>query len=281
MTLELGSPKITTLASSFDLYLAFASTGHSNSWNNFQGNSPLEVTVTIDCPAAKPTFTKSPYIISVQETSFTFINGEVDIDSDISYSISDSNIKTYTAVEGGISYTGLAPNTQYTVTQTAITKNTDGSANFKTTATATVTTYPYPTIVSIKTNTLTLGDTQTAVINNPLNRTVDFKMLNSSKAEVLSSQSSTGTVSLPVPLNNATAGLISSTATTAKVYYTVSYGSYTSPTQEGNVQITQDLANPQWVAGTNDSNLITYQNTLSTATTVTGSPSYLVQGKST
>ena len=110
ITFNLGSPTITTLASSFSFYVALASTGWSANWDNFQGNSPLEFSVTIACPAGKPTFTTQPVITDVQETSFKVTQGSVNVDSDFSFSISPSG-PTQTAISGGVSFTNLSPNT--------------------------------------------------------------------------------------------------------------------------------------------------------------------------
>lgn len=280
ITFSLGSPTISTLGNSFSFYVALASTGKSGNWDNFQGNSPLEYSITISCPAGKPSFTTNPSIANVQETTFNVIKGVTNVDSDFSYSISPTG-PTHTITTEGATFSNLTPGTKYTVTQTAVTKNSGGGADFTTTATASATTYSYPSLTSIGVSALTLGNTQTAVINNPLNRTVDFRLLNSSKEVLLSSQTNSSSASLTVPLNDTLASLISATGTSATVYYDIIYNNNASAQKSGTINITADLTAPQWKAGTTESNLISYENTLATATTVTGSNQNLVQGKST
>ena len=277
---DLGSPTISTLGNSFSFYVALASTGKSGNWDNFQGNSPLEYSITISCPAGKPTFTTNPSITNVQETSFNVVKGAVNVDSDFSYSISPSG-PTHTITAEGATFSNLSPGTSYTVTQTAVTKNSGGGADYTTTATATAKTYNYPSLTSIGVSALTLGNVQTAVIDNPLNRTVDFRLLNSSKTVLLSTQTTSSSASLTVPLNDSLASLISATGTSATVYYDIIYNNNASAQKSGTINITSDLTAPQWTAGTTESNLISYENTLATATTVTGSNQNLVQGKST
>ena len=281
ITFNLGSPTITTLASSFSFYVALASTGSSGNWGNFIGNSPLEFSVTIACPAGKPTFIANPRITDVQETSFKVAKGTTNVDSDFTYSISPTG-PTITTTTEGATVTGLTPGTSYTITQTAVTKNSGGGADFTTTATVSETTYNYPSLTSIGINNITLGGTQTAKLYNPLGRSVDFRLLKNDKTTVLlSSQTNNDSATLTIPLNDTIAALIGATATEAAVYYDVVYNDNKSTALSGKINITADIAGPQWTAGTNDSNLIAYENTLAIATTVTGSNQNLVQGKST
>lgn len=282
ITFNLGSPTVSTLGNSFSFYVALASTGKSGDWTNFQGNSPLEYSITISCPAGKPTFTTNPRIADIQETSFKIVQGAVNVDSDFSFSISPSTGVTVTQTSEGATCTNLTPGTSYTITQTAVTKNSGGGADYTTTATASGSTYKYPYLESIGVSSLTLGGTQTAKIYNPLNRSVDFRVLKSDQSTVLlSAQSNKDSASLLIPINETFAGLIASAATESTVYYDIKYNDNISAKQSGKINITSDLANPQWTPGTTDTNLILYENTLATATTVIGNNQGLVQGKST
>lgn len=278
---DLGSPTITTLASSFSFYVALASTGHNDNWTNFQGNSPLEFPITIACPAGKPTFIAKPHITDVQETTFKVVKGATDVESDFSYSISPAG-PTITATADGATVTGLTPGTSYTITQTAVTKNSGGGADFTTIATVSGKTYSYPSLISIGVNNITLGGTQTAKIYNPLRRFIDFRLLNSDKTTVLlSSQTNSDSASLTIPLTDAIAALIGESETEATVYYDVVYNDNISDVVSGVINITGEIAGPQWTPGTNDSNLISYENTLDIVTTITENNQNLVQGKST
>ena len=86
MSISLGSPSISNHTStSFEIYVAVASTGWNSGWTNFQGESPIGGTYWPAAPAAYPSFSTAPSVSNIQEHSFTLSRGATNINSKFYY----------------------------------------------------------------------------------------------------------------------------------------------------------------------------------------------------
>ena len=130
-------------------------------------------------------FTKTPTInlTSRTETSMNFTWNTSEICSEIVCYYKLSNVSSYTSVtkyssstgatSGTFNLTGLSPNSTYNIYIRAKRKDSQLYSNSNVNN---YITYNYPYIKSISKNPLIIGGQQTAVIYNPLNRTISFYM---------------------------------------------------------------------------------------------------------
>lgn len=253
----------------------------SNSYVPPSGNvSTAETSLTQT--AANPVFTTEPSITSVSETSIILNRGITNVDSKFSYSISPSG---GTKSESGstVTYTGLNAGTTYTITITAANTTNTSKTTSKTVSSAT---WMWPTISSISATTLVPGNSQTIYLNNPHGRSITWYMRSNSTSKNSGAQVTTGTttgtsVTFTPAVNtlfNATNGL-GTTKTSVNAFYYIDYnGNISSIT--GTVAISEANYKPTW-GSVSAAAAIKYQDTNTTAVTVTGSNQKVIAGKST
>lgn len=274
-SIDLGNLSISNHTSTtFEIYVAVASTGWNTGWTNFQGGSPVEGTLYAEAPAAYPTFTTQPSATNEEETSVTLNPGVTNMKSKFYYKLSSSS--TWIEFSGSVQITGLSPGTAYTINVQA---RNEADTSLATNATnVSVTTKKYPYILSITTGTSTssrsnAGEQQTVKIYNPLKRDIILYMDHNSKGgtNIYTSASLNGEEhSFTIPLDKAGKAL-GATGKTGNAIYHVKYGSQASATITGYYQITEAYAKPTWSASLNVNNLIKYKDGNATSAGVTGS----------
>ena len=185
-----------------------------------------------------------------------------------SWSTATSNAN---ATSGSYTISGLSANTSYSI-KTRLTRSTT-STNYSTTATS-VTTYQYPYVSAVGTGTLTIGNSQTLTLYNPLGRscTVYMKQTNTSGTTLYSKSGVTGTSLTFTPTaSNLYASIPSATSGNA-IYYCI-YSNQTVSTKSGTYKI-KGTETPTF------SNF-TYKDSNTTVTNVTGNNQIMVKGLST
>ena len=132
----------------------------------------------------KPTFTENPSITNVQETSFTFKWGAVNINSNIYYSLDNANwvhvTSDYTTVSG------LAEGQYYTLYVQAR-NQADNSQSSTATAGVQLYWYPHPQ----NPTDFTIGDGATVYLYNPLGRNCTLQLISNNDGSVIGTYSGT------------------------------------------------------------------------------------------
>lgn len=285
----LGDLEIKTLGTSFSLSVELASTGYSNEWNNFQGNSPLKYTAIIECPPIKTTFIEQPYVSETQETTMVINRGVVNVESDFTYSIYPSSENIELQIDDNqntIKYSNLNPNTNYIVSITATSKEHPDNTDSQATVSINKKTYSYPHITQIETKNLKLNDTQNVIIYNPLKRNIKLRIIENNPIDqenpqqIIIQNITTTELTFKVPLNNDTTKLFRSTESSAEVKYEIVYEDIIETFFTDNpltISIPEDLAKPQWTLGISADQFILYRDINNATVAITGSPQVLVQ----
>src|SRR5574344_126976 len=109
ITYSIGSPSYSTSDSSLLIGVYVASTGASYDWTNFQGNSPLSLSVALPAPADY-TYTNNWYLTSRTNTSLTYYWSTSDSCSQIRYGTSTSNYNqiSVNSSSGTVTFNNLA-----------------------------------------------------------------------------------------------------------------------------------------------------------------------------
>lgn len=112
---SLGNLSYSTESTSFNVYVAIASTGRNTGWTNFQ-STPLEKSFSVTVPAAT-TSISNVYLSSRTSSSITSYWSSVDKCSKIRYGTSTSNYSevTVNASSGTFTISGLSQNSNYTI----------------------------------------------------------------------------------------------------------------------------------------------------------------------
>lgn len=172
---------------------------------------------------------------------------------------------------GSYSISGLSANTTYNIKTRVRRKDsqltTDSSA-------LSVTTYDYPHVTKVGTTDLTIGSSQTLTLYNPLSRSVTVRMYKGSTSGTqLYSGTTSGTSLTFTPTESTLYASIPSSQSGACVY-SVIYGSASTKTTTGDYTYK--------IKGTEKPTLgtITYADTDTTVTAITGDSSKIVQNKS-
>lgn len=217
LTYNIGDRQITTNATSFTVRVEIASTGANSGWTHFQSTN-VDTTVTISCPSAYPTYTTAPSVTNVQENSVVINRGATDISSKFYYKLSTSSSWTE-LTKASTTISGLAANTKYTFNFKAV--NATDSSLEKTASNIEKTTYQYPYITSVDKTDITIGETQTIEIYNPLGRTTTVYMTHSNRqGETIYSAATTGTrVSFTVPIAAGCSAIGSNNTSGTAFYY--------------------------------------------------------------
>ena len=264
----------------------------SNQYAPSSGNIATAETALTTIPR-NPSFTTNPTIVSTSETGFTIDRGVTNILSNFSYSIKIKNTSTPlpiapTIPAGGttVTYSGLDPDTDYVVT---ITAQNSANTSLITNKDIDVRTWAYPSITGVSAQTLTPGNTQTIILNNPHNRNVSWYMrmdttTTSGGSSVISGTSSSSSISF-TPLIDTLFSVINGLGTTRTsinvCYYIVYDNQYSilSSSPQTTVAITEAAYKPVW-NNVPANEAILYKDTDSVSAAVTGDGQILVTGKS-
>lgn len=179
--------------------------------------------------------------------------------------VTDGTSGTYTI-------SGLSANITYNIKTRVRRKDSQLTTD---SGTLSVTTYNYPYITAVGTSNLTIGNSQTLTLYNPLSRSVTVKMYqNSTSGTQLYSGTTSGTSITFTPTASTLYASIPS-ATSGKCVYSVIYGSASTKTTTG--------AYTYVIKGTETPTFstFTYKDTNTTVTGVTGNNQFLVKGLST
>ena len=255
ITFTIGSPSTTTTGTSFNFYVAIASTGGSSSWGNFQA-TPLEWSGSISCPSANPTYITKPTITNIQETSLVINRGTTDISSKFYYKRSGTTTWIeLTATNTTIS--SLTANTSYTF-DFKVANATDASLT-TTTDSITAKTIQFPYIKTVGVENVIIGSMQTLTLHNPLGRKVEILMTNGTQdGTIIYSNTTTGTShSFTVPIEAACAAIGNSSTIGSAVYY-CKYLENIIQTKTGTYQTTESLFRPSWTSNINE--IFTYKD---------------------
>lgn len=137
-----------------------------------------------------------------------------------------------------------------------------------------VTTYDYPHITNVGTTNLTIGDSQTLTLYNPLSRSVTVRMFKDSTSgtQLYGGNTSGTSITFTPTASNLYASIPN--AQSGSCVYTIVYGSVSTRTTTGSYTYK--------IKGTEKPTLgtITYADTNSTVTAITGDSSKIVQNQS-
>lgn len=273
-SIDLGSPTWDTVDSSVSVTIEVASTGASSGWNNFSGK--ISSTTSISCPAGAPTYTTSPSVSTTDETSISISLGATDMSSTLYYKVANVDADWISA-SGTVNKTGLSPNTTYSVSFKAIANGLETGGG-----SGSATTWATPAISSISTSSLTAGNSQTANLSNPHSRNCTIKVFcGNNELYSTSTTGTTATFTIPIATCYGANALGGGTSTTTSVNltYKCTYGSWET-TKTGTLNHNTGKV-PSWSANFAINTAVTYQDTNTTITNITGSNQTLVQGKST
>ena len=165
--------------------------------------------------------------------------------------------------------TGLSPNTSYNI-KTRVRRK--ASQTTYDTSALSVTTYDYPYVSKVGSNPLTIGNSQTLTLSNPLSRSVTVKMYqnNTSGTQLYSGTTNGTSITFTPDANTLYASIPNSP--NGNCVYSVIYGSSTKTTSTCKYQITGN-EKPTF------SNF-TYADTNANTTALTGNNQILVNGYS-
>lgn len=178
---------------------------------------------------------------------------------------------TYTISTQSKDSSSLSANTTYNIITRVRRKDSQLTTN---SSKLSVTTYSYPHITKVGTNTIIIGNSQTLTIYNPLSRSITVKM---NKDTATGSQLYSGTTSGTSITFTPTANTLYSSipnSQSGKAVYTVVYGSVHTQSTSGEYYYK--------IKGTETPTLgtITYADTNSTVTAITGNNQHIVQNQS-
>ena len=286
-----GSPEIETLKNQFTLYIEIASTGGSTSWGNFKSTNLKNTYTTLSCPSANPTFTVSPSITDIQETSFIINMGTTDIDSVLQYKVNSIHSSWQDASQNSITISGLTAGKNYSVDFIAKNKN---DTTLTTTINKTADTYQYPHITSIAKETLKANETQQITFYNPLKRNIRFHMTSlgtdTTEASLLQDASLTSENSYSFILDNNSAckavgeenkeGLAIYTCTYEDIVTTYSKEKDGQQQQHFSFLIDELQSQPFWSKDISLDKIILYKDINSKVVEITKNDQILIQGYS-
>ena len=214
---DLGDPVLTTTGTSFNLYIAIASTGGSSGWENFQ-STILEATVDISCPSANPTFITKPSITNIEETKLTLNHGTTDIES-LFYYKESKNTEWIEMTSSTLILNGLTAATEYSFDFKAVNKTSTDLG--KEVSKITATTYQYPYIKNIEKDNIVAGNSQNISLYNPLKRNVSVFMTHETMegAVICGDDTSETSISLLVPIEQAGLTLPADSLSGTAYYY--------------------------------------------------------------
>lgn len=277
MSISLGSPSIYNHTStSFEIYVAVASTGWNSGWTNFQGESPIGGTYRPAAPAAYPSFSTAPSVSNIQEHSFTLSRGATNINSKFYYK-QGSNGSWVEMTTSSVTISNLSRNTKYTYYVQA--RNSADTSLTTTSSALTFTTVQYPYVSSITTSAMTAGGTQKVNIVNPLGRSVTlYARYNTASGTVINSTttSTNGQVSISLPISNV-GSVLGASGTSGKVFYNCTYNSTTVQSKEGTVSISAADAKPTWPSSSTKERVILYKDGNSSSYAITQNNQTLIQ----
>ena len=193
---------------------------------------------------------------SKTETSITMNWAADSTISKVEYSINNGSSYTQAtananATSGSYTISGLTANTAYNI-KTRVTRSATGT-NYGVSAVLAVTTYQYPYVSAVGTSNLTIGNSQTLTLYNPLSRscTVYMKKDNTSGTQLYSGTTSGTSITFTPTASTLYNSIPSSTSGTA-VYYCV-YSSQNMGTKTGTYTINNSggelnptFANTNW-----------------------------------
>ena len=212
---------------------------------------------------------------SKTETSIT-MNWSVDSTADYIWYSKDNGsnwtaVGSVNATSGSYTISGLTANTSYNIKTRVRRKAPQTTYD---TTTTNITTYNYPYVSLVGTTELTIGNSQTLTLYNPLSRSVTIKMKqNNASGTELYSGTTSGTSTTFTPTANT---LYSSIPNSSSAYcvYSVIYGSSTKTTATNTTKY--KIIGNEVPTFTN----FTYADTNATTTALTGNNKILISGYS-
>ena len=210
---------------------------------------------------------------SKTETSIT-MNWNIDSTADyIWYSKDNGNnwtaVGSVNATSGSYTISGLTANTAYNI-KTRVRRK--ASQTTYDTAASSQTTYNYPYVSAVGSNPLTIGNSQTLTLYNPLSRSVTVRMYQNSASGTQLYSGTTNSTSITFTPTASTLYASIPNSTSGNCVYSVIYGSSTKTTGTNTYKIigneTPTFSN------------FTYADTNSTTTALTGNNQIIVNGYS-
>lgn len=161
---------------------------YTGAWNA----STVSKTWTLDKIARYFSSTPSISLASRTETSITLNWSTSETCSAIAWNGGGSNFTTtgVPGTSGTVTFTGLTANTTYNIYGTFTRSDSGLTSN---SGTGSYTTYNYPHITAVGTSNLTIGNSQTLTLYNPMGRTVTIKMYKSNGTLLHTTGTTTGT----------------------------------------------------------------------------------------
>lgn len=178
------------------------------------------------------------------------------------------------ATSGTYKISGLSANTSYNIKTRVRRKAPQTTYD---TSVLSVTTYDYPKVSAVGTANMTIGKSQTLTLYNPLSRNVTVKMnKDSASGTQLYSGTTTGTSITFTPTASTLYASIPS-AKSGKAVYSVVYGSTSTKSTTGSYTY---VCNDSECKPTYASSNISYYDSNTTVTAITGNNQHIVQNKS-
>lgn len=161
---------------------------YTGEWNS----TTVSKTWTLDKIARYFSSTPAISLASRTETSITLNWSTSETCSAIAWNGGGSNISTtgVPGTSGTVTFTGLTANTTYNIYGTFTRSDSGLTSN---SGTGSYTTYNYPHITAVGTSNLTIGNSQTLSLYNPMGRTVTIKMYKSNGTLLHTTGTTTGT----------------------------------------------------------------------------------------
>lgn len=247
---------------------------NSNRWNS--SSFVQEGSTNMVCSQIPRYATSNQTLNSKTETS---IKMNWSSDNTIDYLwYSKDNGSSWTGVDvtdgtsGTYTINGLSANTTYNIKTRVRRKDSQLTTD---SGTLSVTTYNYPYITAVGTNNLTIGNSQTLTLYNPLSRSVTVKMYKDSASGTQLYSGTTSSTSITFTPTASTLYASIPSNTSGKCVYSVIYGSISTKTTTG--------AYTYLVKGTETPTFttFTYKDINTSVTNVTGNNQVLVKNLST
>lgn len=161
---------------------------YTGAWNS----TTVSKTWTLDKIARYFSSTPAISLASRTETSITLNWSTSETCSAIAWNGGGSNFTTtgVPGTSGTVTFTGLTANTTYNIYGTFTRSDSSLTSN---SGTGSYTTYNYPHITAVGTSNLTIGNSQTLTLYNPMGRTVTIKMYKSNGTLLHTTGTTTGT----------------------------------------------------------------------------------------
>lgn len=196
-----------------------------------------DASTNMTCSTIPRYFSSTPSMTIASKTETQIVYNWSTSETCDNISISGSGTKTIIGLpgtSGTITITGLSANTSYSHTGTFRRKDSQLTSN---SAQQTNSTYQYPYVSGVGSNPLTIGNSQTLTLYNPLGRSCTVYMKqNSTSGTQLYSGTTSGTSITFTPTANTLYASIPTAQSGTAVYY-CTYSSQTVTTQSGTYQV--------------------------------------------